>query len=114
EERARLERMLPTEAALPRRRAAIDYSGPVPTVSARAQDFYGMTALPMLADGRLTLQAALLSPAGRPAAITADLAGFWRGGWADTRRDLRGRYPKHDWPEHPSAASVAEETRKRG
>jgi ATP-dependent helicase HrpB len=48
------------------------------------------------------LQVALLSPAGRPVAITADLTGFWRGGWADVRRDMRGRYPKHAWPEDPS------------
>ena len=50
---------------------------------------------------KFRLQLALLSPAGRPVAITANLAGFWRGGWADARRDMRGRYPKHDWPEEP-------------
>ena len=87
-------------------RAAIDYTQPVPVASARAQAFYGLTATPALADGRLPLQLALLSPAGRPVAITADLAGFWRGGWADVRRDMRGRYPKHDWPEDPSKAAT--------
>jgi ATP-dependent helicase HrpB len=61
-----------------------------------------MASLPALAGGRIPLAAELLSPAGRPIALTSDLAGFWRGGWQDARRDMRGRYPKHDWPEDPS------------
>ena len=80
----------------------VDYTQPVPVASARAQAFYGLTETPPLAGGRVPLRLALLSPAGRPVAVTADLAGFWRGGWADVRRDMRGRYPKHDWPEDPS------------
>jgi ATP-dependent helicase HrpB len=100
---ARLDRDLPMQIALPGgRAAAVDYSGPVPVASARAQFFYGLRTTPRLAGGRIPLQVALLSPAGRPAAITADLEGFWRGAWAETRRDLRGRYPKHAWPEDPS------------
>ncbi len=98
---ARLDRELPTHLTLPGGRAAVDYAQPVPLASARAQAFYGMTATPSLAGGRVPLQLALLSPAGRPIAITADLAGFWRGAWADARKDMRGRYPRHDWPEHP-------------
>ena len=96
---ARLDKALPTHLALPNGRAAIDYTETVPVAEARAQAFYGMGATPMLADGRVPLRLALLSPAGRPIAITADLAGFWRGAWADVRRDMRGRYPKHAWPE---------------
>ena len=103
-EQSRLDRLLPTQLAVRARRIGIDYTQPVPTASARAQDFYGTTRLPVLAEGRIRLQVALLSPAGRPAAITADLEGFWRGGWADMRRDMRGRYPRHDWPEDPGAA----------
>ena len=98
---AKLDRALPTHLSLPGGRAAVDYAQPVPLASARAQAFYGMQATPSLADGRVPLQLALLSPAGRPIAITADLAGFWRGAWADARKDMRGRYPRHDWPEHP-------------
>ncbi len=102
-ERARLlDRELPTHLALPAGRAAIDYTQPVPVAAARAQAFYGMAATPRLASGRLPLQLSLLSPAGRPIAITADLAGFWRGAWADARRDMRGRYPRHNWPENPA------------
>jgi len=99
---ARLDRDLPTHLALPGGRAAVDYAQPVPLASARAQAFYGLAATPSLAGGRVKLQLALLSPAGRPIAITADLAGFWRGAWADARKDMRGRYPRHDWPERPA------------
>ncbi|WP_298215133.1 ATP-dependent helicase HrpB [Acidocella sp.] len=98
---ARLDRDLPAELPLKKGRVRIDYSGPVPVAAARAHMYYGTDAIPALAGGRVPLQIALLSPAGRPIAITADLAGFWRGGWADARRDMRGRYPKHDWPEEP-------------
>ncbi len=102
---ARLDRDLPTEISLPGGRAAVDYTQPVPVASARAQAFYGLREMPRLAGGRIPLRLALLSPAGRPIAVTADLAGFWRGAWADARRDMRGRYPKHDWPEHPDEAA---------
>ena len=60
-----------------------------------------MAAAPSLAGGRVPLQVALLSPAGRPIAITRDLSAFWKKGWLDARKDMRGRYPKHDWPEDP-------------
>jgi ATP-dependent helicase HrpB len=104
ERAARLDKELPAELKLKRGTVRIDYSGPVPVAAARAHVFYGTDATPKLAGGKVALQLALLSPAGRPIAITADLAGFWRGGWADARRDMRGRYPKHDWPETPWAA----------
>ncbi len=97
----RLDQDLPTHLSLPHGRAAVDYAEPVPLASARAQFFYGMARTPLLAGGRIPLRLALLSPAGRPIAVTADLAGFWKGAWADARKDMRGRYPKHDWPEDP-------------
>jgi ATP-dependent helicase HrpB len=98
-----LDTALPTRVDLPGgRSAAIDYDGEVPRLEARAQWLFGMASLPPLAGGRIPLQVALLSPAGRPVAVTADLPGFWRGAWADVRKDMRGRYPRHDWPEDPS------------
>jgi ATP-dependent helicase HrpB len=100
---ARLDHELPAQLVLPNGRATLDYLQPVPLASARAQAFYGLTGTPLLAGGRIPLQFALLSPAGRPVAITADLANFWSGAWADVRRDMRGRYPKHAWPENPAA-----------
>lgn len=99
--RARLDRELPTHLPLPGGRAPVDYTEPVPIAAARAQHFYGLAETPKLAGGRVPLRLALLSPAGRPIALTADIAGFWRGAWADARRDMRGRYPRHNWPENP-------------
>jgi len=100
---ARLDRELPAQLELPGGRAAIDYTEPVPLAAARAQAFFGMAITPRLAGGRVPLRLALLSPAGRPVAITADITGFWREAWADVRRDMRGRYPKHRWPEDGAA-----------
>jgi ATP-dependent helicase HrpB len=96
-----LDKSLPTALHLPGGTIPIDYTGPIPIASARAKTFYGQDSTPTLAGGKIPLQLALLSPAGRPIAITADLASFWRNGWQDARRDMRGRYPKHDWPEQP-------------
>lgn len=104
----RLDRELPTHLALPKGRAAVDYCLPVPLAEARAQHFYGMRETPKLAGGRVELRIALLSPAGRPVAITGDLAGFWQGAWADVRKDMRGRYPRHDWPENPASGASAQ------
>jgi ATP-dependent helicase HrpB len=99
--KSRLDKELPTHLSLPGGGAPVDYTAPVPIASARAQHFYGLAETPKLAGGRVPLRLALLSPAGRPIALTADIAGFWRGAWADARRDMRGRYPKHNWPENP-------------
>ena len=97
---SRLDRDLPTHLTLPASRAAVDYTEAPPLASAKAQAFYGMATTPVLASGRIPLRLALLSPAGRPIAVTADLGGFWKSAWADARRDMRGRYPKHRWPEN--------------
>jgi ATP-dependent helicase HrpB len=103
EARRILDQALPARLALPAgRSAAIDYAREVPTLEARAQHLFGLPGLPLLAAGRVALQVALLSPAGRPIAITGDLAAFWAGSWADVRKEMRGRYPKHAWPENPA------------
>ena len=102
----RLDRELPEHVALPGGRASVDYTQDPPLASARAQAFFGLDQTPTLAGGRVRPLLALLSPAGRPIAITGDLAGFWRGGWADARRDMHGRYPKHPWPDNPGLAPV--------
>ncbi|MCA3359665.1 MAG: ATP-dependent helicase HrpB [Roseomonas sp.] len=104
EARRVLDQALPARLALPGgRSAAIDYARDVPTLEARAQHLFGLPGLPLLAAGRVPLQVALLSPAGQPIAITGDLAAFWAGSWAEVRKEMRGRYPKHAWPENPAA-----------
>ncbi len=114
EQRRALETALPPRLPLPKgRSAAVDYTTEVPRLEARAQHLYSVTTTPRLAGGAVPLHIALLSPAGRPIAITGDLAGFWAGGWLDARKDMRGRYPKHDWPENPATAEAPAE-RVRG
>jgi ATP-dependent helicase HrpB len=104
EARRSLDQALPARLALPAgRSAAIDYAREVPTLEARAQHLFGLPGLPLLAAGRVPLQVALLSPAGRPIAITGDLAAFWAGSWTEVRKEMRGRYPKHAWPENPAS-----------
>ena len=86
-------------------RAAIDYAAEGgPRIEIRVQELFGLAAHPSVANGRVPLTLALLSPARRPIQTTRDLPGFWRGSWADVRKDMRGRYPKHPWPEDPLAA----------
>ncbi|GGJ38164.1 helicase [Neoroseomonas lacus] len=102
--RRALDAALPARMTLPGgRSAAIDYARDVPTLEARAQHLFGLAAMPPLAGRRVPLQVALLSPAGRPIAVTGDLAGFWKGTWSEVRKEMRGRYPKHAWPEDPAA-----------
>jgi ATP-dependent helicase HrpB len=104
DQRRALDAALPTRMALPAgRSAAIDYARDVPTLEARAQHLFGLAAMPPLAGRRVPLQVSLLSPAGRPIAVTGDLAGFWKGTWSEVRKEMRGRYPKHAWPEDPAA-----------
>lgn len=99
---AHLDELAPERIALPSGRfVRVEYGADQPVIASRVQDFFGMHETPRLAGGRVPVVAHLLSPAGRPAAITADLAGFWDGGYAAVRADLRGRYPKHAWPERP-------------
>jgi len=102
QQRGRLPQLLPAKFVLPDgTRATIDYSGGVPTVSVRAQKLYGIARTPTVLNGALPITFELLSPANRPIQKTADLAGFWTGSWAEVRKDMAGRYPKHHWPKNP-------------
>jgi len=111
-DRARLDREAPARLRLPSgSERPIDYSGARPSVSARVQEFFGLSEHPAAAGMPLVLE--LLSPAGRPVQVTADLPGFWRGSWAEARKELRGRYPKHEWPERPWEAAPSRSGTKR-
>jgi ATP-dependent helicase HrpB len=114
--RQRLDAALPAVFETPAgSRHAIDYSAEGgPAVDVRVQALFGLARHPMLAEGRVPLTLRLTSPAGRPVQVTRDLPGFWAGSWADVRRDLRGRYPKHPWPEDPAAAAPTLRAQKPG
>jgi ATP-dependent helicase HrpB len=96
-------------------RAAIDYAAEGgPAVEARVQELFGLDVHPAVAGGRIPLTLVLLSPARRPIQVTKDLPGFWRGSWKAVRSDLRGRYPKHPWPEDPLAEAPTTRVKPRG
>jgi ATP-dependent helicase HrpB len=95
--------------------APIDYEAEGgPAIALRVQELFGLAEHPSVAGGRIPLTLRLLSPAHRPIQITRDLPGFWRGSWAAVRSDLRGRYPRHVWPEDPASASPTNRARPRG
>jgi len=101
----RLAELAPTHIDTPSgRSAAIDYSREIITASVRVQDLFGLREHPSVAGGRVPIALELLSPADRPIQITSDLPGFWAGTWADVRKDMAGRYPKHQWPTDPANA----------
>jgi ATP-dependent helicase HrpB len=111
----RLEREAPLDIAVPSgRRARIDYvSGPEPILAVRIQEMFGATATPAIAGGRVPLLLHLLSPAQRPIQVTRDLVSFWRRGYPEARGDLRGRYPRHYWPDDPFTAQPTSRVRPR-
>jgi ATP-dependent helicase HrpB len=100
----------PTDTALP-----IDYeAGEGPKISVRLQELFGLNVHPSIAKGKLPLVVELLSPAHRPVQVTRDLPGFWHGSYAAVRADLRGRYPRHPWPEDPASALPTRRVKPRG
>jgi ATP-dependent helicase HrpB len=114
--RARLEREAPTHFEAPTGTSlAIDYEAEQgPTIAVRLQELFGLTAHPSIAKGAVPLVLELLSPAHRPVQVTRDLPGFWRGSYAAVRSDLRGRYPRHPWPEDPANALPTRRVKPRG
>lgn len=87
-------------------RKPIDYTGKIPVLAVRLQEMFGLEETPVIAGGRQPLLLHLLSPASRPVQVTQDLAGFWRSGYADVKKELKGRYPKHYWPDDPLSATA--------
>jgi ATP-dependent helicase HrpB len=114
--RARLEREAPTHFEAPTgTMLAIDYEAEQgPTIAVRLQELFGLNTHPSIAKGAVPLVLELLSPAQRPVQVTRDLPGFWRGSYAAVRSDLRGRYPRHPWPEDPASAMPTRRVKPRG
>ena len=114
--RARLEREAPTHFEAPTgTQLAIDYEAEQgPTIAVRLQELFGLNTHPSIAKGAIPLVLELLSPAHRPVQVTRDLPGFWRGSYAAVRSDLRGRYPRHPWPEDPASAMPTRRVKPRG
>lgn len=114
--RARLEREAPTHFEAPTGSLLpIDYEAEQgPTIAVRLQELFGLNTHPSIAKGAVPLVLELLSPAHRPVQVTRDLPGFWRGSYAAVRSDLRGRYPRHPWPEDPASAMPTRRVKPRG
>jgi ATP-dependent helicase HrpB len=114
--RAELDRLLPSHFDAPSgSRLPIDYeaeNGPV--LEARVQELFGLTRHPSVGGGQIPLLLVLLSPAHRPIQSTRDLPGFWQGSWHDVAKDLRGRYPRHFWPDNPATAAATSRAKPRG
>jgi ATP-dependent helicase HrpB len=111
----RLDRLAPPTFETPLgRRVPVDYSGEAPQITVRLQEMFGVTIHPTVGPKRTPLRVTLLSPAGRPLQTTTDLPGFWASSYSDVRKDMRGRYPRHPWPEDPTVAEPTLRAKPRG
>lgn len=114
QQQRRLEQLAPSHLVVPSgSRIPIDYSGAAPSLAVRLQEVFGMRATPMLAGGKVPLTLQLLSPAHRPVQVTRDLSSFWARGYAEVKKELKGRYPKHYWPDDPLTAQPTSRTKQR-
>ena len=111
----RLDQLAPTHLTVPSgSRVALDYSSGVPTLAVRLQEVFGLMDSPHIVEGRVPVTLELLSPARRPVQVTRDLASFWARGYHEVRRELKGRYPKHYWPDDPHEATPTRRVRPPG
>jgi len=113
---SRLDALAPSHFTAPTgSKVPIDYGAVAgPTLSIRVQELFGLSTHPSVCGGRLPLILELLSPAQRPIQITRDLPGFWAGSWADVKADMKGRYPRHPWPDDPTSAEATRRVKPRG
>lgn len=111
----KLDELAPTRLTTPLGSAGIDYAAEGgPRVEIRVQELFGVKTHPSVGGGRVPLTLSLLSPARRPVQVTKDLPGFWSGSWAAVRSEMRGRYPRHPWPEDPANATATTRAKPRG
>jgi ATP-dependent helicase HrpB len=112
---AEMDRLVPGSFETPLgRRIPIDYDGETPAIEVRLQEMFGVTTHPVVGAARLPLRITLLSPASRPVQVTTDLPRFWATSYADVRKDMRGAYPRHPWPEDPTRAEPTLRAKPRG
>lgn len=112
---AELDRLVPAHFTTPLgRKVPIDYEGDHPAIEIRLQEMFGVTTHPTVGQARKPLRITLLSPGQKPLQVTMDLPGFWRSSYADVRKDMRGQYPRHPWPEDPSEAEPTLRAKPRG
>ncbi len=110
-----LDGLAPTHLTVPSgSRIRLDYSGEAPVLAVKLQELFGLKDTPAIADGRVTVLLHLLSPAGRPIQVTRDLKGFWDGAYQQVKKELKGRYPKHPWPDDPWSATPTRRAKSRG
>lgn len=109
-----LNQLLPMQIAIPSgRNATIDYSGEHPTLAVKLQEMFGCAQTPSLLKGKIKLTLHLLSPAQKPLQITQDLAAFWANGYQETKKEMKGRYPRHPWPDDPLSMQATAKTKRR-
>ena len=114
-QRAELDRISPSHFTTPLGRAVpIDYDGEHPGIEVRLQEMFGVTVHPTVGQNRQALRVTLLSPGQKPLQVTMDIPGFWRSSYADVRKDMRGQYPRHPWPEDPTQAEPTLRAKPRG
>ena len=116
DQRNELDRLAPSHFEAPTgSKVPIDYAAdPGPRIAIRVQELFGLNRHPAIAAGRIPLLVELLSPAHRPIQLTQDLPGFWRGSWVDVKAEMKGRYPKHLWPDDPTQATATRRAKPRG
>lgn len=115
QQQQRLEQLVPTHITVPSgSNIRIDYNHFPPVLAVRLQEMFGLADTPHIADGKIAVVLHLLSPAQRPVQITQDLAGFWQNSYHDVKKDLKGRYPKHHWPDNPLLAQATSKAKRRG
>ena len=114
-QQAELDRLVPAHFETPLgRRVPIDYDGENPGIELRLQEMFGVTVHPSVGRNRLPLRVTLLSPGQKPIQVTMDIPNFWRTSYADVRKDMRGQYPRHPWPEDPTLAEPTLRAKPRG
>jgi len=113
-QRQALDELAPRQLTVPSgSRISIDYSSEIPVLAVKLQEMFGLTETPKIGAGRVPVLLHLLSPARRPVQITRDLAAFWQGSYHEVRKELKGRYPKHDWPLDPLVATPGAGVRRQ-